>query len=159
MVEYGAMWRREVLDDEGKRQRINDFYQGFRGKFGGVPEVTVDELTKLAESERVVLVDVRTDPEREVSMIPDAIPAAEFEARKAEFEGATVVPYCTVGFRSGLYSKQLHEDGWKVANLVGSIVAWTHSGGTLVNAEGETRRVHVAGAQWALQADGYDPTW
>ncbi len=159
MVEYGAMWKREALDNEGKRQRLTELYEGFRGKFEGVPEVTVDDYAALAESEPVVLVDVRTDVEREVSMIPGAISADEFEARKAELDGSTVVPYCTVGYRSGLYARELQQEGWRVANMVGSIVAWTYNGGSLVNAEGETRRVHVAGPQWSFAADGYEPVW
>ena len=153
------MWKRKVLDDEGKRQRIAELYAGFRRKLGGVPEVTVDDYPALAASRTVVLVDVRTDAERNVSMIPGAIPAADFEARKAEFEGSTVVPYCTVGYRSGLYGNKLHEEGWQVANLVGSIVAWTHTGRQLVNAEGETRQVHVGGPKWSLAAEDYEPSW
>lgn len=35
-----------------------------------------------------------------------------------------VVPYCTVGYRSGKYAEALQKEGFQVANLACSILGW-----------------------------------
>ena len=92
-------------------------------------------------------------------MIPDAITAEEFQNRRDEFEGATVVTYCTAGYRSGLAARQLQIDGWEVRNLAGSILAWTHAGLPLVAGDENTKKVHIYSPGWDLSADGYEPVW
>ena len=81
--------------------------------------------------------------------------------RKADLRGAgaLVVPFCTVGYRSAQYCRQLHAEGLRARNLEGSILAWTQAGYELVTrpAQEATARVHVFGKQWALQGEGYEP--
>ncbi len=145
--------------DEDNKRRIEAIYEKSRAQFPGVPEVTVDELRALQSKENVVLVDVRTPAEQVVSMIPGAITAKDFQDNRQSYEGATIVTYCTVGGRSGLFAQDLHAAGKKVFNLKGAILAWTHGGGELIDAEGPTRRVHVHGRKFALVAAGYEPVW
>ncbi len=148
-----------MTSDEDSRLRIEAIYEQSRASFPGVPELTVDELRSLQSKEKVLLVDVRTPAEQAVSMIPGAISAREFQDNRQSYEGATIVPYCTVGHRSGLFAQDLHAAGMNVFNLKGAILAWTHGGGELIDAEGPTRRVHVHGRKFALVSAAYEPVW
>jgi sodium/bile acid cotransporter 7 len=145
--------------DLEKQARIEQLYGRSRGRFSGVPEVSAAELAGLQASRPILLVDVRNPEERAVSIIPGAITAEELEERWNEALTRPVVTYCTIGHRSGIAARKLRERGVDAYNLAGAILAWTHHGGELVDAEGPTRRVHVGGPKWALQADGYEPVW
>ncbi len=145
--------------DEDKQLRIDAIYEKSRASFSAVPEMTVDELRSLQSKENVVLVDVRTPDEQVVSMIPGAITASDFKNNQHLHKDATIVTYCTVGGRSGMFAKELHAAGMKVFNLKGAILAWTHGGGDLIDAEGSTRRVHVHGRKFDLLATGYEPVY
>lgn len=148
------------LTDEQKLARIHELYAEYRSSFKGLPEMTIEQLVSSPrDEESVVLVDVRTEDERAVSVIPGSISQEEFEARPAELEGRKVVTYCTIGYRSGLYAETLRRQGWDAYNLPGSILAWTHAGGAL-ESEGEgTRRLHVFDSRWDLAAEGYEAVW
>ena len=150
-----------VLTDQQKREAIEAQYRQSKPQFPGVQEVLPEELEELRRQDegRVVVVDVRGPEERKVSMIPGAVSSEEFEQRSEEFQDATIVVYCTVGHRSGLYAQKLDNQGWRVFNLKGAILAWTHIGGPLADARGPTRRVHVPDRRWRLAADGYESVW
>lgn len=60
----------------------------------------------------------------EVSRLPGSLSAAEFEAQRADFEGKTVVCYCTVGYRSSAYAAKLRQQGWEAKNLEGGVIRW-----------------------------------
>ncbi|KAJ1638958.1 hypothetical protein T492DRAFT_940479 [Pavlovales sp. CCMP2436] len=106
----------------------------------------------------VVLVDCRTAAERAVSVIPHAISRDEFErTRGAEAALAakqTVVPYCTVGMRSGSYARQLISEyadrGLAVKNGEG-VLLWSIEGGKLEGPDGaETLRLHTFGPEFRV---------
>ncbi len=148
------------LGEAERRQRMDELYRGDRKAFPGVPEVSAEELAELLRTGDVVLVDVREDDERRVSTIPGALSKAELERDAESYRGRRVVTYCTIGYRSGLYAAELRRRGFDAWNLSGSVLAWTHAGGPLVDEDGrETRRVHVYGAKWNLAADGYETLW
>jgi len=150
------------MSDQEKRQRIATLYEKYQRKFPEVDGITAPELLANLEQgggEQYVLVDVRKPEEQAVSMIPGAMTQQEFEDQGDVLRDKTVVTYCTAGYRSGLYAKKLQARGWQVRNLEGSILAWTHAGGPLVDAEGPTERVHVYSADWSLEAAGYEPIW
>lgn len=147
----------EDLTDMQERRRIAEMYEGYKADFPGVPDITVEELLQLDGD--FVLVDVRSPRERTVSMIPGAISRRELEADPAAYEGRRVVTYCTVGYRSGIYAGELRRRGVDAVNLAGSLLAWTHAGQPLVDADGPTRRLHVYGPTWDLAADEYETTW
>lgn len=150
----------EELAEAEKRQRIAAMYEEYREEFPEVEAISAAELAyRMNTDEPLVLVDARTPEEREVSMIPGAISQEEFERRKSELAGQEVVTYCTIGYRSGLYTAELVEQGWEAKNLAGSILAWTHEDLPLVHDGEPTRRVHVYGARWNLAAEGYEAVW
>jgi len=91
-----------------------------------------------------VVVDVRSDAEIKVSIIPGAITKAEYEKNRERYQGKTVIPYCTIGGRSGRYASQLKKDGIPVMNYKGSILEWVGAELPLVTLEGQpTNRVHT----------------
>ncbi len=143
--------------DADKRQRIAEMYQGYKESFADVPDITVDELLALGDD--VVVVDVREERERRVSMIPGALAKEVFEGNAEAYGGRRVVAYCTVGYRSGRYTAELRRRGWDALNLEGSLLAWTHAAQPLVDEDGETRRLHVYGKEWDLAAEGYETVW
>jgi sodium/bile acid cotransporter 7 len=150
----------ERLSDAEKLVRVEAMYAEDRKAFPEVPALAPTDLQSWAAPSRLVLVDVRTPAEQAVSRIASAITAAEFEERRAQFAGAVVVTYCTIGYRSGLYAERLRAEGWDARNLAGSLLAWTHAGGALVDPAGRpTRRLHVYGERWNLAAAGYETVW
>lgn len=113
------------------------------------PEVSVEQLKGwLADPktmEKTVLVDVRTEAETSVSVIPGAITKAEYESKmNADYRGKKVVVYCTVGGRSGAYAKQLAAKGVDVVNFKGSILAWAGAEQPFETLDRKpTKRVHT----------------
>lgn len=141
--------------------------------FGGGPKVETIETGELStmlaqrqqaarDAERAgkplpnsdfVLVDVRSDEETGVSVIPGAITKAQYEQDAAKYRDKLVIPYCTVGGRSGAYAKQLAGKGVKVKNYQGSILKWVDAGLPLVTLGGEpTNRVHTYSDRYRVPA-------
>jgi rhodanese-related sulfurtransferase len=147
-------------DGDAPVQKIETMYRDYRREFRDVPDVTAADLRALLENGEVLLVDVRDANERDVSTIPGAITVEEFERNHDDSRDASVVTYCTIGYRSGLYADQLRQRGVKVLNLNGGILAWSHAGGQLVTLTGEpTKRVHVYGRRWNLLPTDYIAVW
>lgn len=101
-----------------------------------------------------VVVDVRSDKEVNVSVIPGAITKAQFEKEIDKFRKRLIIPYCTVGGRSGAYAKELAKQEFKVKNYTGSILQWIDAGLPLVTLEGKpTNRVHTYSDRYKVPAD------
>lgn len=145
----------------------------FGGLFGSSPKVEAietDALAKMLTKQReveakaresgskipqadFVVVDVRSDAEVNVSVIPGAITKAQYENNRDQYAGRLVIAYCTVGGRSGTYAKQLAKDGVRVKNYEGSILKWVDAGLPLVTLKGEpTIRVHTYSDRYQIPA-------
>ena len=91
-----------------------------------------------------IVVDVRSPREFKVSVIPGAITKTQYEQNAAKYRGRLVIPYCTVGARSGSYAKQLAKRGVNTKNYEASILGWVGEGLPLVTLDGRpTKRVHT----------------
>lgn len=115
-----------------------------------------------ADRPSMVLIDARSSAERSISIIPGAISLAEFEQNIVTTlsPDASVVVYCTIGYRSGIEARRLKEkhdglDG-RIQNLDG-IVPYTHAIGDMFDQSmqlikpdtGErTNVVHIFGRTW-----------
>lgn len=159
LLSLGACSPTRPLTDAEKLERVREMVAELRAEHPGIPAIDPRELRELAAANRVVLVDAREDEEREISMLPGALSRAEFEALADELGGRVVVTYCTIGYRSGLYTQELRARGLDAYNLEGSILAWLHDGGEVVDASGPTNRVHVYGPRWDLAPNGYETEW
>ncbi|KLU07458.1 MPT-synthase sulfurylase [Rhodopirellula islandica] len=111
-----------------------------------VEDISTEELARRLEQNdpTIVLVDVRSEPERSVSHIPGSISDDEFRSREKEFENRTVVASCTIGGRSWIFAQRCLRRGMKARNYRSGILGWCESGGELVAADGTpTQRVHT----------------
>ncbi len=111
------------------RSRIQSMYEGYRAEaFAGVADITVAEFLAEMASESVVLIDCREPAEMNISQIPGALTRAAFEADPESFRQQTIITYCTIGYRSGVYARDLQAQGFSVVNLIGGVLMWAHEG-------------------------------
>ncbi len=142
-----------------KQEKIDTLYQKLTGDFDDVSEMTVRELQDFPDEKQILIVDVRPDQERNISIIPGAISKEEFEKHSDLYKVKPIVVYCTIGYRSAKYAKELYQQGFQVMNLVGGILSWSHIQGELINNTGETSQVHIYKKKFQLVADGYQAVW
>jgi len=123
-----------------------------RWRFPGVRSISTDALAAwLAQPNPPVLLDVRDAEEFAVSHLPNAYHAPTVEAvRHLPVEANTpIVAYCSVGYRSAQFAKQLQDAGFAQAvNLEGSIFQWANEGRSLVHNNHTTQSVHPYNVLW-----------
>jgi sodium/bile acid cotransporter 7 len=147
----------EPQTDDQKKEVVYRMYQEYRDKdFPRINSVSPGESMALLKVQRVVFVDVRKSDEMKVSTLPGAISQKQYKDHADSYQDKTVVIYCTIGQRSGFYTRELAADGIIVFNLQGGILAWTLEGGKVYDADGETRRIHVYGDEWDYAPAGYE---
>lgn len=148
-----------------RKAKVNSLFAGYKtSAFPNTNEITAQELKAMLDNQAsspVVVVDVRTEAEMEVSVIPNAIKQAEYEQQQERYKSHTVVAYCTIGMRSGKYCHTLKGKGIAALNLKGSILSWTLEGYPLADpvSGDDTKRVHVYGKTWNLVGAGYQAIW
>jgi len=148
--------REIVLGDAQKLQKINRIYNRAKAKmFPQVEDLTPSQAHTLMTNAKAVVVDVRTPQEREVSMIANAITKDEYESSREAYSDMLVIPYCTIGPRSGMYAKKLMERGIAVKNMRGAALGWAHEGLAFEQRGTPTKKVHVFGDAWSLLPEGY----
>lgn len=107
----------------------------------------------LARQPACVLLDARSASEFAVSRIAGAR-RLEASVLAALPRDATIVVYCSVGYRSAEAVERLRDLGFKDArNLDGGLFAWANAGRPLVNDAGATTLVHPYGLPWSLLLD------
>ncbi len=121
-----------------------------------VPTIDVDQLKKWqAQKKSVYILDAREPNEYKVSHLEGAkcVGYNKFSKKKVKDipKDATVVVYCSVGYRSGKVVKKLRKWGFsKAYNLHGSIFEWVNEGNTVVDTTGkETPKVHTYNKKWS----------
>jgi rhodanese-related sulfurtransferase len=132
--------------------KIKDFKQ----KFNKITWIEVKNL----DLSKVILVDVREQKEQEISVIPGSINQIEFENKllttdSNEFKGKTIVAYCTIGYRSGEWATNMSFKGYKVKNLTGGVLAWSHAKKLFSKNGTATNKVHTYSQSWNFLAKGY----
>jgi len=143
--------------DDQKKEVVYRMYQEYQDKdFPRVTSMSPGEGMALLKVQRVVFVDVRKSDEMEVSTLPGAISQKQYKDNSDSYRDKSIVVYCTVGQRSGLFARELAADGIIVFNLEGGILAWTLEGGKVYDADGEVKRIHVYGDKWDYAPDGYE---
>lgn len=132
--------------------KIKDFKQ----KFNKITWIDVENI----EPSKVILVDVRAPKEQEVSVIPGSINQIEFENKlltkdSSDFKDKTIVAYCTIGYRSGEWATDMSSKGYKVQNLTGGVLAWSHAKKRFSKNGNTTNKVHTYSKSWNFLAKGY----
>ena len=136
------------------KQEAKSMMLSYASQFEGLDVMESETIEMLLQSkEKIVLVDVREKEEQEVSMIPTAITKNEFLHVKNKLsKDVCIVPYCTIGYRSGVFGKKLQEEKFTNVYNGEGIVLWSHLEhcnlvvGT--NREVKTNKVHTYGSQW-----------
>ncbi len=148
-------------DDERRREEIEAMYQDYKKRsFPEVIDVEPRLAMDLARRSEVVIVDVRTPEEQQVSMIPGAVSEKQFLRDLEQHKDRLVIGYCTISYRSGEFARKLRaEHGITMYNLRGGLLAWVHDGGDIVDQKGKTRRIHVYGRKWNLAPKAFEAIW
>eukprot|EP01041_Mallomonas_annulata_P008821 gene8821-18257_t len=129
--------------------------------FPSVQPITTAEIQALDKNGIVVLVDVRSSAEQRISTIPNSIAKETFESKILPNcdKNSLIIPYCTIGYRSGKYGLFLQEKGFKNVRNGEGVVLWTHSGKPLVKTRGNQDvfvfECHTFGKKWDLAATSY----
>jgi rhodanese-related sulfurtransferase len=113
---------------------------------------TLAQLLTRPPEARPVLLDVRTKDEFATSQLQGARRAdpqgGNLEALGIP-EDATVVLYCSLGYRSAALAQKLSEAGIdEVYNLQGGIFAWANEGRPVYAEEGRAQQVHPYDHFW-----------
>ncbi len=144
-----------ALSDVQKKEIVYKIYADYKKDFPTVKDISPRQTMELLNNLAVVFVDTRKPAEMEVSMLPNAVTKKNFMHNPNIYKDKTVVVYCTAGYRSGVFARQMAEKGITTYNLQGGILAWTLEGGKIYDANGETKRIHVFGKKWNYAPDGY----
>lgn len=135
---------------------VLDMYRGYKKKFPEAHDISASEARELFDQGKVVFIDVRTPEEQAVSMLPGAFTENEFLKDPDAFQDKIAVAYCTIGYRSGVFSEKMGKQGLRVLNLSGGILAWVLDGGTVYSDGEMTKRVHVYGKKWDYLPEGFE---
>ena len=126
-----------------------------RKEFPAVPQIGTRDLAARLESEKPLLLDVRTQAEFDVSHLAGA---RRVEPGTTPDPGVAkdtpIVTYCSVGYRSSAVAQRLREAGYtRVQNLEGSIFQWANEGRPLVRDGKPATLVHPFDSKWGRLLD------
>ena len=117
------------LTELEKMQLVDSRYETYRTDFPGIAEIEVTRGRKLlAEGEKVVFIDTRRPEERAVSTLPGAISEEAYLASRETYRDHLKIAYCTIGYRSGMFSRDMAQRGDTIYNLRGGILDWARNG-------------------------------
>jgi sodium/bile acid cotransporter 7 len=147
----------DKASDEGNKERIYRMYAEYKKDFPTVEDISPERAMQLWRQGRAVFLDTRKPEETAVSMLPGAITEQQFLTKPQQYSDKTVIGYCTISYRSGLFARDMAQKGIRIVNLQGGILAWIHAGGPVYDAQGRiTQRVHVYGNRWDLAPERYE---
>jgi len=158
-------WAAQELTDSEKLQQVYLMYSDYKKEFPQVRDMSAPEAMQMIKSgQKIVFVDTRRPEEIEVSRLPKAITKKMFlTSDRAEYKDSIVIAYCTISYRSGIFTRDLTEEGRDIYNLRGGMLAWVLEGGAVYDADGVTSRIHVYGDTWEYAPAGYEtlvfPLW
>ena len=146
-----------ALSDSEKKDAVYRMYADYKKDFPAVRDIAPRQARAQFDQGKVLFVDTRKPEEMTVSMLPGAVSQAEFLKFRDRFADRTIVVYCTISYRSGLFAREMAAEGITVRNLQGGILAWILEGGPVYDARGNpTRRVHVYGDRWDYAPAGWE---
>jgi rhodanese-related sulfurtransferase len=149
---------RDASIDADRYRKCLELARCNQAKFD-VPTLSSQELLQMDPSS-VVVVDVRTRPEQQVSRIPGSVTLKEcHKILRGSPAGVTVVTYCTVGYRSGMEARRMQQlyPSLTVYNLDG-IVAYSHALSASKQRD-QLGRLHTFGSTWDLAPVGVETTY
>ena len=155
--DLGAQVTHNLTDnDAGKVEKIAKMFEGYSRDFPSAINISPKEALNL---EKTVFIDVREPKEQRVSMLPGAITQKEFEDKKDEYLNSNLVIYCTIGYRSGIFTEKVSNQGFTAYNLKGGVLSWSHDQLGFYTGNNRTNKIHVYGSQWNLAHSKYETTY
>ena len=120
-----------------------------------IPLISAEELKKVEKTKTpLIILDAREKNEYNASHIKNAkyvgYDKFKMSALKNVDKEATVIVYCSVGYRSEKIGEKLKKAGYeKVMNLQGGIFDWKNKGFEVYDNSGnETEKVHAYDKSW-----------
>jgi len=145
------------LSDAEKKETVYRMYAGYKKDFPNVRDLSPQQAMELLNRDKLVFVDIRKPEEMAVSMLPGAVSEQYFLNHPNQYKDKTIVAYCTISYRSGVFARDLAKEGIAVLNLRAGILAWTLEGGKVYDKSGKVvKRVHVYGDKWDYAPAGYE---
>ncbi len=123
-------------------------------KFPQVKHISSSELAHWLneDTDRPILLDVRTAAEYQVSHLAEAQLASgrvEDWRDRSDLQQRPIVLYCSVGYRSARLAAKLQKMGFdRVWNLEGSIFAWANQDYPVYQLNERVYQVHPYNSQW-----------
>lgn len=148
----------EPLTDTQKRSTVYKMYADYKGDFPEVLDISPDDARRLFSEGQIQFVDVRKPEEIRISTLAGAIDRETFLQNKRRYGNKTLVAFCTIGYRSGIFAQEMARQGVVVKNLKGGILAWVLEGGQIFDEDGASKRLHVYGPKWDLAPGDYETT-
>jgi len=145
-----------ILSEARKKETVYAMYAQYKKDFPTVADIAPPKAMQLLEENRIVFVDTRKPAEMQVSQLPQAVSRETFLADTDRYRNKMVVGYCTISYRSGVFAREMAEQGIKIHNLQGGILAWTLEGGTVYHDGKPVKRIHVYGDRWDYAPAGYE---
>lgn len=152
--------------EETVEDACNKLTSNFQSKFPHVKPITATDYIE-RYSQNSMLIDCRTKPERDVSIIQGAIPFDEINLEELRNQPVDkpIVMYCSVGFRSGLEGERLQDilgTNRNILNMQG-ILSYTHvlkhnpEAPAIVDpsTQQSTKQVHVFAKSWDFASRDY----
>jgi rhodanese-related sulfurtransferase len=145
------------MSDAKKKDIVYGMYADYKNEFPQVRDISPQQAMALLNQGRVVFVDTRKMAEMAVSTLPGAVSQQDFLNHISRHQDKTVVAYCTISYRSGIFARDMAGKGVSIANLQGGILAWSLEGGKVYDDGGNpVKRVHVYGDKWDYPPAGYE---
>jgi rhodanese-related sulfurtransferase len=146
----------EPLTDTQKRVAVYKMYTDYKRDFPEVLDINPGDARHLLSEGPIQFVDVREPEEIRISTLPGAIDTETYLQNKRQYGNKTLVAFCTIGYRSGIFAQEMARQGVAVKNLKGGILAWVLEGGQIFNENGASKRLHVYGPKWDLAPGDYE---
>lgn len=159
LLAVSGCWAPSPENASNKQEVVETMVAALIKQHPETPGLNAQELAQMLTDDEsyVILVDVRTPFEREVSTLPGAHSKESFQQLKNPGDQLVVV-YDTFGYRAIEWLKSQKNKGPKnVLYLEGGVIAWAHANGNFVDPENQTtQKVHVLNEAWALLPDNYE---
>ena len=122
---------------------------------GTVPFIQVEDLKNMKKDKDIYVLDIRSPAEYKISHIENAqlVTYKSFKVEKVKDipKNATIIVYCSIGYRSERVGEKLIKAGYQsVNNLYGGIFNWKIHGLKMIDERGQpTDSVHTYNQSWA----------
>ncbi len=95
-----------AADELDTKATIKNMYEQYRKEFAPLKEMSARKaIEHYLAGDDIVFIDVREPEERGVSTLPHALSVEDYLAADDAYEDHIILAYCTIGYRSGLFTK------------------------------------------------------